>query len=160
MANYVGFIGCMMVVFALVRGANAITYTVGDSYGWAVPPNGSIDFYANWASNKTFNIGDEVVFNWNGTHTATQVPKPYYDNCTKSGLVLASSGLGVTFNANDTLYFLCSVDTHCELGQKVTLVVGDGISDTNNDTGAASSLTVGVLCAFLSAMVVFLLNYI
>lgn len=37
-------------------GAAKNVYIVGDSMGWTVPPNTS--FYSNWASSKTFMVGD------------------------------------------------------------------------------------------------------
>ena len=56
-----GFVGLLVVAFALVQGANAATrYTVGDAAGWALPPNNSLNFYEDWAANKTFQIGDSL----------------------------------------------------------------------------------------------------
>ena len=56
-----GLIGCLIVVVALLNGATtqvtaAVEYQVGDSLGWAVPPNTS--YYSTWASSKTFFLGD------------------------------------------------------------------------------------------------------
>lgn len=57
-----GVIGCLMVVLVVAitqqNGVAAVTYTVGDDFGWNVPPNAS--FYSAWASNKTFYEGDEL----------------------------------------------------------------------------------------------------
>ncbi|PQP95849.1 cucumber peeling cupredoxin-like [Prunus yedoensis var. nudiflora] len=39
-----------------LKGATAEDYIVGDTLGWAVPPNTS--FYSEWAASKTFQIGD------------------------------------------------------------------------------------------------------
>lgn len=36
-----------------------ITYTVGDELGWFVPPGGPI-FYAAWAYDKSFEVGDTL----------------------------------------------------------------------------------------------------
>ncbi|KAK3210951.1 hypothetical protein Dsin_015657 [Dipteronia sinensis] len=150
MSSRYGLIGCLIVVLALLESATAATqYTVGDGFGWAVPPNNSTNFYDDWVSNKTFQIGDSIIFNWTGEHTATEVPKEYYDNCTKLGIILTTPGVMVTFNENGTHYYLCSISTHCEQGQKVKIVIGDGISDT----GSASSLVAGALSLLLSTLV-------
>ncbi|XP_065850468.1 cucumber peeling cupredoxin-like [Euphorbia lathyris] len=109
-------------------GNGATTFTVGDSLGWSLPPNNSIDFYQNWSANHTFQIGDSLLFNWTGTHTATEVAnKEEYENCTKMGIILASSGISTLLSQNGTRYFVCSVGTHCEQGMKVAVKVGNGI---------------------------------
>lgn len=41
-----------------------VTYTVGDSIGWNVPPGGAVA-YQTWASNKTFFVGDILGENSN-----------------------------------------------------------------------------------------------
>jgi hypothetical protein len=58
MASRMGIVGCLIVVVALLNGATAREYQVGDSLGWTVPPNTS--YYTNWASTKTFLLGDEL----------------------------------------------------------------------------------------------------
>lgn len=35
----------------------AVDHVVGDSTGWTIPPGGPA-FYPNWASGKTFRVGD------------------------------------------------------------------------------------------------------
>lgn len=39
------------------------TYTVGEALGWFVPPGGSF-FYETWAYDKSFKVGDTLVFNF------------------------------------------------------------------------------------------------
>ena len=36
--------------------SSAATYTVGDALGWTVPPISTV--YSEWASDKTFVVGD------------------------------------------------------------------------------------------------------
>lgn len=66
MSSRVSMVGLFFIVSALalaisLHGANAATtYTVGDSLGWTIPPNNSVEFYEDWANNKTFQIGDSV----------------------------------------------------------------------------------------------------
>jgi len=60
MARGMGLCCCfIVVVVALLKGATAAqTYSVGDSFGWKVPPNSS--YYTVWASKRTFNVGDKL----------------------------------------------------------------------------------------------------
>ncbi|KAK0599750.1 hypothetical protein LWI29_008234 [Acer saccharum] len=156
MSSRYGLIGFLVAVMALLESATtaATNYIVGDGFGWAVPLNNSINFYDDWVKNKTFQIGDSVIFNWTGTHTATEVRKEYYGNCTKSGTDFITPGLIINFKTNATRYFLCSIGTHCEQGQKVKFVIGDGgISDTTPEPGSASSLVAGALSLLLSTLV-------
>lgn len=152
-------IGFLIVAsVGLLHGAYAAnTYTVGGGLGWIVPPNST--YYEEWASQRTFQIGDSIFFNsTTGTHTATQVStKEEYDNCTKTGLVLkVGFGVGVTFNENGTHYFLCSEGTHCEQGQKMIIKIGDGIPPSF----AAPSLTAAAALSalFFSTLAIFFLN--
>ena len=57
MAGQMGYLLIIMVALTL-KGATAEFYVVGDDLGWTVPPNTS--FYSEWASSKTFQIGDEL----------------------------------------------------------------------------------------------------
>ncbi|KAJ6435827.1 hypothetical protein OIU84_000953 [Salix udensis] len=128
----VGFL--IVASVGLLHGACAASsYTVGDDLGWTVPPNSS--YYEEWASQKTFQIGDSIVFNsTTGNHTATEVDtREEYDYCTKTGsIVKVPQRVGASykrnFDANGTLYFLCSEGTDCEQGQKMIVKVGDGIA--------------------------------
>lgn len=133
MANF-GFMGCICITIAaaLVSVATADTYTVGDSLGWAIPPGGQIA-YSTWAAEKSFDVGDTIVFNWTGNHDVAEVSKVDYDNCTKSSplsTILTSSPVNVNLTSNSTRYFICTVSTHCSLGQKVTIKIGETSSAT------------------------------
>lgn len=59
MASRVTVIGCLVIIAAVVMGAAADTYTVGDSLGWTVPPGGRIA-YSVWADKQTFEVGDTL----------------------------------------------------------------------------------------------------
>ncbi|XP_021651516.1 mavicyanin [Hevea brasiliensis] len=147
----------------LFQGANAATkYTVGDSLGWTLPPNNSLGYYGDWANNKTFLLGDYLVFNWTGTHTVTEVDnEDEYNNCTKTGIVIVTrGGVIVPLSANGTRYFVCSVGNHCEQGMKVAIKVGNGISPPPLLPSAAPSLTVGSLLAVVPYFfLIFLFSY-
>lgn len=41
---------------ALMEGAAAAVYVVGDATSWTIPPSAA--FYSTWAANHTFAVGD------------------------------------------------------------------------------------------------------
>ncbi|EEF35203.1 stellacyanin [Ricinus communis] len=160
-SRMMGLVGFLVVAVGLLQGANAATkYTVGDSLGWTVPPSNSVGFYEDWANNRTFQIGDSLVFNWTGTHTATEVAsEEEYNNCTKTGIVITTSGVNVLLSANGTRYFVCSVATNCEQGMKVAIRVGNGVPPPPLPPSAAPSLTIGSLTAVLSSILILFFSY-
>ncbi|KAH1067769.1 hypothetical protein J1N35_032756 [Gossypium stocksii] len=97
-------------------------YEVGDDYGWDVPPSNSSEYYPSWANRYEFKVGDSAVFNWTGNHTAAQVRNQAdYDNCNTNATEItlyAVAGVRVPFTTEGFHYFICTVGTHCEQGQK------------------------------------------
>ncbi|KAG6718812.1 hypothetical protein I3843_04G161800 [Carya illinoinensis] len=157
MASRMGSIGCLVAVVALLKFATVTSagfYGVGDSLGWNVPPNTS--YYSDWATNKTFFLGDQFSFNWTGTHNLAEVSKADYDNCTKVSSYFGSP-LIFTPQSTGSHYFICTVDDHCERGQKVALTVFTPDftvgSPAEPPVSSASSLTASALFAVLSTAV-------
>ncbi|KAF3453722.1 hypothetical protein FNV43_RR04163 [Rhamnella rubrinervis] len=155
----IGIIGCLILVVAVItqqNGVAAVTYTVGDDLGWTIPPNAS--FYITWASNKTFHQGDELVFIWSGlgSHTVGVPTADEYENCSQE------SGYGnspVHFPLfAGTHYFMCTVDDHCERGQKFSINVTESEAPTpagfpwSPPTSSASSMSAAGVLFFAAAM--------
>ncbi|XP_016651838.1 PREDICTED: umecyanin-like isoform X2 [Prunus mume] len=160
MANQMGLhVGCLLLVVAvaLLKGAAADNYTVGDDLGWTIPPAGSIA-YKTWANKKSFQIGDTIVFNWTGNHNVGGVAsKEEYDKCTDPGIVFGP-GVRIEINSTDTLYFICTVGDHCERGQKVTITVGSAANNSSPPPpppppSYASSLTPTTLGSFFGLII-------
>ncbi|OMO57757.1 Plastocyanin-like protein [Corchorus olitorius] len=148
------FIASLIAAMGLFQTAVADTYTVGDDLGWTIPPGGSIA-YSTWARTKNFEINDTIVFSWTNTHDVAEVSEADYENCTKTnpiGSVQQTSPANFTLDSNRSRYFICTINNHCELGQKVTINIGEWNS--------ASSLTVGAtLSLLLSTIVISLLSH-
>ncbi|GMY35832.1 cucumber peeling cupredoxin-like [Fagus crenata] len=161
MGSRMGLIGCLIVVVALLNGATAREYQVGDSLGWTVPPNTS--YYTNWASTKTFLLGDKLIFNaTGGTHTVAMVSKADYDNCTKVTSVFEVQPccpLGFTPPSTGTYYIICTVSNHCEQGQKFSFTVSAVGSPADSPNSSASSLIVGALFAVLTTTLISFITY-
>ncbi|KAI4376892.1 hypothetical protein MLD38_014600 [Melastoma candidum] len=141
--------GVMMLVFAC---AMATDYTVGDDRGWTGPPNITSGYYQSWAANKTFMSGDTLNFMFNGTHDVAMVTKQDYDNCSKVQAQTAPSGSSLPFTfitgRNLTYYFICTVGSHCEGGQKLAVdVIGPAYRASPSSVMVATALAIIPLAA-------------
>ncbi|PON94262.1 Blue (type 1) copper protein, binding site [Trema orientale] len=128
--GFMGLIWCfVLTVVILTESASAVTYTVGDTLGWTVPPNTS--FYSDdWAHSKTFLAGDILSFNWTTSHDVANVTEDQYKQCEKvNQLVGSNSPVLVTLTAG-THYFICTVGTHCQSGQKLKVEVASSNATT------------------------------
>ncbi|KAL7600298.1 cucumber peeling cupredoxin-like [Lactuca sativa] len=104
------------------------THVVGDALGWNIPPNGP-SAYTTWASTQTFRVGDVLLFNFTtGFHNVAEVSQVAYGPCTTTNPIsIATTGPArVTLNAPGTHYYVCTVGTHCQIGQKLTINVSAG----------------------------------
>ncbi|KAF8034497.1 hypothetical protein BT93_C0726 [Corymbia citriodora subsp. variegata] len=132
--------------FIEVDMAAAATYTVGEELGWTVPSN--MSYYQSWANSKSFMVGDKLSFNWTGTHNVAEVSKAEYDNCTQ---VISDLGSPVDIQLlkGGSYHYICTVNSNCELGQKLSITVGSSAptpptspSNSASSTALASSILV------------------
>ncbi|KAL7600303.1 hypothetical protein Lser_V15G23968 [Lactuca serriola] len=123
-----GVMMALMLASVLFHGTTAqTTYVVGDALGWNIPPNGP-SAYTTWASTQTFRVGDVLLFNFTtGFHNVAEVSQAAYGPCTTTNSIsIAATGPArVTLNAPGTHYYICTVGTHCQIGQKLTINVSD-----------------------------------
>ncbi|XP_038878652.1 cucumber peeling cupredoxin-like [Benincasa hispida] len=99
----------------------AAVHRVGGDFGWNLPPTPT--FFSEWASNKTFFVGDFLVFNSsaNETHNyAMPESQAEFDGCVKPGLFFETVS-SVSFNRPGRKYFICNVGNHCNLGMKFAI---------------------------------------
>ncbi|XP_076884188.1 basic blue protein-like [Bidens hawaiensis] len=88
--------------------AQAASYTVGDTKGWAMNVNG-------WENGKTFKANDILVFNYTkGAHNVVVTTKAGYDACkaAPSEKVYISGKDQITVAKGDN-YFICTIPGHC-----------------------------------------------
>ncbi|KAM1508275.1 uclacyanin-3-like [Malus sylvestris] len=115
-----------------------VTWTVGNNSGWTVLPPGS---YQTWAANKTFVVGDTLVFNYsNGTHDVAVVTKANYDSCnTSSTLALFTNPpTRITLNSTGENFFICTFTGHCAGGQKLAINVTSGSTTATPPSSTAT----------------------
>ncbi|KAL8488351.1 hypothetical protein ACS0TY_024127 [Phlomoides rotata] len=117
-----------------------MTYTVGDSLGWVVPPGGSIA-YQTWVRGKTFMVGDILVFNFtSGVHNVVSVTRAEFESCTISATTTpptTTSPARITLTSGGEHYYMCTVPRHCSLGQKLAINVTGGATATPPSSSAA-----------------------
>ncbi|XP_020227482.1 blue copper protein [Cajanus cajan] len=116
----------LFAVATLLHGSAAQTrHVVGDSIGWTIPSGGAAT-YATWAANKTFTVGDTLVFNFTtGRHDVAKVTKSAYDTCNGVTTIFTvlTGPATVTLNETGEQYYICTFGTHCSLGQKLAVNV-------------------------------------
>ncbi|MBA0777209.1 hypothetical protein Gotri_005261 [Gossypium trilobum] len=126
-----GLVLCMVVVPSL-----ATVYNVGDASGWAT----GVD-YSSWASDKTFKVGDSLVFNYPTSHTVEEVSSSDYSACTV-GKAISTDSTGATainLKTAGTHYFICGVAGHCENGMKLAVKVESSSSSSSTDKPSTTS---------------------
>ncbi|CAH9125002.1 unnamed protein product [Cuscuta epithymum] len=103
-------------------GGGRQTFTVGDGSGWIIPL--STNFYQTWAANKTFRVGDSLVFNFTNIHNVAEVNKASFTSCSSSNSTPTTvSPYRKTLTAPGEHFYICTVGTHCSLGQKLAINV-------------------------------------
>ncbi|XP_059294422.1 mavicyanin-like [Lycium ferocissimum] len=98
-------------------------YKVGDSAGWTTI--GNVD-YKQWAANKTFQVGDVIVFKYSPQfHNVMQVTHVEYQSCNASAPIAThtTGNDSITIATHGHHFFLCGVPGHCQSGQKVDINV-------------------------------------
>ncbi|XP_042063404.1 stellacyanin-like [Salvia splendens] len=119
---YCALFGLVVVNFAAAQ----TVHTVGDNMGWRIPTSASVS-YSNWASGKTFMVGDILVFNFmTNEHDVVQVPKASYDDCSDDnaiGNIITTGPANITLDMAGERYYICSIGRHCEAGQKLNITV-------------------------------------
>ncbi|XP_042501365.1 umecyanin-like [Macadamia integrifolia] len=142
MASHMGcFLGCVLIVVALLQGAAAKTHIVGDTSGWTVPSSSS--FYVNWAASQTFSVDDILEFNFQtGSHDVAVVSKADYTSCTKGnpiGSIINTGPAKITINSTGDHYYICTFGQHCENNQKLAITVGSTNGTTPTPTPTPTS---------------------
>ncbi|XP_010522107.1 PREDICTED: mavicyanin [Tarenaya hassleriana] len=117
-------LGFLLVTAMLLGGAIGAVHKVGDSKGWTTI--GGVD-YAKWASSKTFQAGDALDFQYNKDyHDVTEVTLQDFQSCNVSSPAMAVYKTGsdmVNLTREGHYYFICGVPGHCQVGQKLEILV-------------------------------------
>ncbi|KAL9443346.1 hypothetical protein AB3S75_016663 [Citrus x aurantiifolia] len=113
------------VASLLQNTAAETTHVVGGDLGWQIPPGGAIA-YVTWASMQTFAVGDILLFNFTtGQQDVASVTKEAYENCNPASPISRKTTGPAEFSleAAGDYYFICTLELHCTLGQKLAIHV-------------------------------------
>ncbi|KAM1155196.1 hypothetical protein ACFX13_026712 [Malus domestica] len=128
--NMAFFAAVAAAALLMSSAAAATTYQVGDGLSWVVPPGGAAA-YATWAANKTFVVGDTLVFTFtSGSHDVAEVTKPAFDACNVTSPITlhTASPTNITLNSSGEHYYICTFAGHCSAGQKLSINVNGASS--------------------------------
>ncbi|XP_071714101.1 umecyanin-like [Rutidosis leptorrhynchoides] len=115
----------LMVVLAYMSfdSSLGIVHHVGDDdFGWKIQENPN--FYDNWQSQRTFNVGDILFFGFvTGYHDVSKVNKQQFDNCETPDLrsIIAEGPALINLTERGDHYYFCSY--HCNHHQKLAIHV-------------------------------------
>ncbi|XP_009595241.1 mavicyanin [Nicotiana tabacum] len=112
-----------LILASFLQLSLGVNYKVGDSAGWTTI--GNVD-YKLWAANKTFQVGDTIVFKYNPQfHNVMQVTHAEYQSCNASSPIAThtTGNDSITITTHGHHFFLCGVPGHCQAGQKVDINV-------------------------------------
>ncbi|CAN7018690.1 unnamed protein product, partial [Brassica oleracea var. botrytis] len=121
--NSKSFFTSLMILVAIFGvGVKGTVHKVGDSSGWTMM---GVDYQA-WASSRTFQVGDSLVFEYNNEfHDVTEVTPHDFELCYSSNpLARYQTGSDtVTLTKPGFQHFICGVPGHCDIGQKLHILV-------------------------------------
>ncbi|OEL36220.1 hypothetical protein BAE44_0002765 [Dichanthelium oligosanthes] len=105
------------------RPALAADHVVGGSV-WCIPPSAGL--YRAWADNRTFFIGDNLVFRFEtGFYDVVQVSRREYEDCTADDPynIFRAGPAVVPLDATGVRYYVCTVGNYCSLGVRLYVTV-------------------------------------
>ncbi|KAL3644870.1 hypothetical protein CASFOL_010050 [Castilleja foliolosa] len=108
---------------AVCGSCKASVYEVGDNAGWTII--GNVD-YNTWASSKTFQIGDTLMFEYDRRfHNVLQVSRSDFHSCNAAAPIstYATGNDSIVIRNPGHYYYICGFVGHCQAGQKVDIRV-------------------------------------
>ncbi|KZV34896.1 mavicyanin [Dorcoceras hygrometricum] len=95
---------------------SATTYTVGDNSGWDISTD--LD---SWPKDKTFMVGDTLLFQYSSSHSVSEVTKENYEGCNMTAVLQSSSDGNTSYPLTrvGNRYFICGNKLHCFGGMKL-----------------------------------------
>ncbi|KAK8937248.1 hypothetical protein KSP39_PZI012520 [Platanthera zijinensis] len=99
--------------------AGATEFIVGDETGWIVGKN-----YTKWAENKTFKVGDKLVFQYRAVqHDVFWVGEPEFNSCKTSPYIEHQTSGNDEFllTTPGRSWYICGKSNHCTAGMKLAI---------------------------------------
>ncbi|KAK8597122.1 hypothetical protein V6N13_001747 [Hibiscus sabdariffa] len=129
-SSNVAMLSLLLVLYMVFVPSLATVYTVGDTSGWTT----GVD-YGAWTKDKTFKVGDSLVFNYPTSHTVDEVSSSDYSTCTVGNSITTDNtgATTVSLKTAGTHYFICGVLGHCGNGMKLAVKVESGSPSSSTD---------------------------
>ncbi|KAH7557324.1 hypothetical protein JRO89_XS11G0120300 [Xanthoceras sorbifolium] len=107
----------------------ATTYMVGDNSGWDISTD--LD---TWATDKKFQVGDVLVFQYSSSNSVSEVTKKNFDSCNTTNVLntYSNGNTTVPLTKPGDRYFISGDKLYCLGGMKLHVSVeGDGQASTS-----------------------------
>lgn len=136
--NQVFIIGLLGVLLLIQKG-NAYQFKVGGSGTWSLPSDPNSNSYNQWAERSRFQIGDTLVFVYQGDKDSVLlVNKDDYNNCNTDNPInkFTDGHTEFKFDHSGPHYFISGVKDNCLKNEKLVVVV---MADRGNRSDAAAA---------------------
>ncbi|KAI3932056.1 hypothetical protein MKW92_008692 [Papaver armeniacum] len=141
---FLGYVAAVLVLgFAVLTCKASTTYTVGGTSGWDI----STDL-ESWVQDKTFAVGDILLFQYSQIHSVSEVPKESYDQCNMTKVIKTSSdgNTSIPLTTPGQHYFVCGNGLHCLGGMKIQVTaIGGANSPANAPQGSVDDGPSGLV---------------
>ncbi|XP_004493193.1 blue copper protein 1a-like [Cicer arietinum] len=150
------FLAISMVLLSSI--ALAVDHIVGDEKGWTVDFN-----YTQWAQDKVFNVGDNLVFNYdNSKHNVFKVNGTLFKNCIfpQENEALSTGKDIIQLKTEGNKWYVCGKANHCAARQMklVINVLAEGApspSSSSHYEYAVSSIFGVIMVATIAIAPIF-----
>ncbi|PON92823.1 Cupredoxin [Trema orientale] len=118
-------------------------YKVGELDAWGIPTSENPQVYAKWSKYHTFKIGDSLLFLYPPSQDSViQVSKQSYNSCNLKDPILYMGNGNSLFNitSEGEFFFTSGKPGHCEKGQKLYILVGNGTATAFSPSYGPSAL--------------------
>ncbi|KAF7139532.1 hypothetical protein RHSIM_Rhsim07G0036700 [Rhododendron simsii] len=116
-----------------------------------IPWNEGIN-YTTWAADKTFAVGDTLLFVYTTNHAVDIVDESDYTSCNYGNALHSYSGgrTTITLTTPGSMYFLCPTIGHCQAGMKlsITVTAAAASSSSGSSGGMFGNMNTWVVIGF------------
>ncbi|KAJ4950012.1 hypothetical protein NE237_026844 [Protea cynaroides] len=113
----------VLACLSLLITCSATTYMVGDTAGWDLSTD--LD---SWVKNKTFNVGDVLVFQYSSAYTVNEVTRNNFNGCNVNQPLQTYTGgnSNITLTKPGDRFFVSGNKLYCLGGMKLQVHVNGG----------------------------------
>ncbi|XWS18960.1 hypothetical protein CRYUN_Cryun32bG0089800 [Craigia yunnanensis] len=119
------FCTCLLILAAMNGSVEASKhFKVGDHIGWQQPGTNNTEVYSQWATSKSFHVGDSLSFEYQNDSVLVVEKWDYYHCNTNKPISSFNDGKTViNLDRPGPFYFISGAPDHCKSGQKLLIRV-------------------------------------